>query len=136
MHKGMDVLYNATGQRLDRRFNDGAKSFTCSVQVSPNARLSMLEKFIYAEISKNFKRVHKQGFVPCNTKVEFVLHTSDTVFDMGSYGAQRLLFRKLIEKAGMGHPQINISHKKDSMYFVEISVSFKDIHPLELFRTE
>ena len=113
------------------------KRFSVRFEASANGKASnMIEEF-KRHVSRAFLAVHDQNCFACNAKLEIVLHTYDTLFDFSNFGATQRALRTTLEAMGMKHPGITVSHvKAKTGSFVEVEGTFKDVSPLELYRTE
>lgn len=118
-------------------FKEGVKSFSVRFEASANGKASnMIEEF-KRHVSRAFSTVHDQSCFACNAKIEIVLHTYDTLFDFSNFGATQCALRSALEDMGMKHPGITVSHvKAKSATFVEVEGTFRDVSPLDLYRTE
>lgn len=111
-------------------------SFEVRLEVSPNSKGLTIEKEFTKVFGQAFRKVHKRGMIPCNTKVTLELHSRDTLFDLGSWETHRHMIRSAIEKIGMKRPGLSISHWHDEDCFILVTCTYRAMSPLELFKTE
>lgn len=113
------------------------KRFSVRFEASANGKASNLISEFTKHVSRAFTAVHDKGCYACNSKIEIVLHTPDTLFDFSHFGATQRALHTALESMGMKHPGITVSHvKAKTGSFVEVEGTFKDVSPLELYRTE
>ncbi len=118
-------------------FKEGVKSFSVRFEASANGKASNMISEFTKHVSRAFSEVHDKGCCACNTKIEIVLHTYDTLFDFSNFGATQRALHTALESMGMQHPGITVRHvKAKTATFVEVEGTFKDISPLDLYRTE
>ncbi len=123
--------------RVDKLFAEGRKTFSVRLDISPNAKTPKLVETFKKEVSRSFMQVHDKACFAVNSKVEIVLHSYATMFNLGDFDSNLRHFRIVLESLGMKTPGISIRHeqsKKD--LFIEVEGSFKDVSPLDLYRTE
>lgn len=118
-------------------FEEGVKSFSVRFEASANGKASNMISEFKKHVSRAFLAVHDPNCFACNTKLEIVLHTYDTLFDFSNFGATQCALHTALEFMGMKHPGITVRHvKAKSASFVEVEGTFKDVSPLDLYRTE
>lgn len=118
-------------------FKEGVKSFSVRFDSHLNGKRSNMIETFRKEVLNAFTKVHDKNCCACNVKLEIVLHTPDTLFDFSNFGATQRALRSALESMGMKHPGITVSHvKAKAGSFVEVEGSFKDVSPLDLYRTE
>lgn len=127
------VIRNARNEKM---FEASCEVFTVRLNASPNSKWQRLESEIKRAIGPKFEERRKAGMCVCNTKVTLELHSRDTLFDLGSFGANCHRFRATLAELGMKGATFNVAHFHDTDSFIDATVSFKNVSPLELYRTE
>ena len=118
-------------------FKKGLKSFSVRFEASANGKASNMISEFTKHVSRAFSTVHDKGCCACNTKLEIVLHSHDTLFDFSHFGATQRALHAALESMGMKHPGITVRHvKAKTASFIEVEGTFKDVSSLELYRTE
>lgn len=118
-------------------FKEGVKSFSVRFEASANGKASNMISEFTKHVSRAFSEVHDKGCCACNSKIKIVLHTPDTLFDFSHFGATQRALHTVLESMGMKHPGITVRHvKAKTATFVDVEGTFKDVSPLELYRTE
>ncbi len=118
-------------------FKEGVKSFSVRFEASANGKASNMIETFRKEVLNAFSKVHDKNCCACNMKLEIVLRTPDTMFDFSNFGATQRTLHTALESMGMKHPGITVRHvKAKTATFVEVEGTFKDVSPLDLYRTE
>lgn len=118
-------------------FKEGVKSFSVRFEASANGKASNMISEFKKHVSRAFLAVHDQNCFARNMKLEIVLHTPDTMFDFSNFGPTQRSLHESVSFMGIKHPGITVRHEKsDGETFVEVEGTFKDVSPLDLYRTE
>lgn len=118
-------------------FKEGLKSFSVRFEASANGKASNMISEFTKHVSRAFTAVHDKGCYACNSKIEIVLRTPDKLFDFSHFGATQRALHTALESIGMKHPGITVRHvKAKTASFIEVEGTFKDVSPLDLYRTE
>lgn len=118
-------------------FKEGLKSFSVRFDSHLNGKRSNMIETFRKEVLNAFTKVHDKNCCACNVKLEIVLHTPDTMFDFSNFGPTQRSLHESVSYMGMKLPGFTVRHEKsDGETFVEVVGTFRDVSPLDLYRTE
>lgn len=132
-----DVTQDVFGRKLVRSFEEGVCKLEGELNVSPNAKAIVITNKLEAALTPFVQTNHKRGMIVTRGRLVLTLHSFDIGYDLGSWHSRVVNeLRKMLKKLGFEHPSFNLEYRKSERCFVAFSFSFKDVSPLDIYRTE
>lgn len=117
-------------------FKEGLKTLSLTFKDVGNGNaLPTIEKLTTA-VSRSFKAIHSNGCYAVNSKVDITIYSIDENFDFSSLNAYLSELKNLLDTFGMKRASIIARHIKSENEKVCVEISFKDVSPLDLYRTK
>lgn len=123
-------------ENAEKPFKEGEKTFSVTLKVSPSDKPQVVrEKFRY-EVLRVFNTVHDKACYAVNSKVSLTLYTPDTMFDFNKFSAHTYEIKKALDAIGLKRAGLIERHIKSVVARIDVEVSFKDVSPLDIYRTK
>lgn len=110
--------------RTARVIDNMEKHFTVRLDMSPNTSERVIAEEGAKTLFKAFKEHRDPDKEQLNLRIECLLHSYATMFDLGSFSSKKNALQRELAKKGMGKPPISTRHEKSHVLEIVFNVTF------------